>query len=44
VGEVESDPAALLGPSDYDVLMVWPVSKQADSPRNNGAKLLDATG
>jgi putative SOS response-associated peptidase YedK len=44
LGEVEGDPTALLGPADDDVLKVWPVSKQVNSPRNNGAELLEAVG
>ena len=27
-----------------DVLKVWPVSRQVNSPRNNGAELLEAIG
>jgi putative SOS response-associated peptidase YedK len=42
LGEVEGDPATLLRPAGEDVLKVWPVSKQVNSPRNNGAELLDA--
>ena len=44
LGEVEVDPATLLRPADDDVLKVWPVSKQVNSPRNNGAELLEAVG
>jgi putative SOS response-associated peptidase YedK len=36
LGEVERDPATLLRPAGKDVLKVWPVSKQANSPRNYG--------
>ena len=42
LGEVEDDPAAVLKPAGDDVLKVWPVSKQVDSPKNNGAELLKA--
>ena len=42
LGEVEVDPARLLKPTGDDVLKVWPVSKQVNSPRNNGAELLEA--
>ena len=42
LGEVEGDPAALLRPAGDDLLRVWPVSKQVNSPRNNGAELLEA--
>ena len=44
LGEVENDPATLLRPAGEDVLKVWPVSKQVNSPRNNGAELLERTG
>ena len=44
LGEVEGDPAALLRPTSEDVLKVWPVGKQVNSPRNNGAELLEAIG
>ena len=44
LGEVEGDPATLLRPADDDVLKVWPVSRQVNSPRNNGAELLERTG
>jgi putative SOS response-associated peptidase YedK len=36
LGEVEGDPAMLVRPAGEDVLKVWPVSKQANSPRNYG--------
>ena len=42
LGEAEGDLAGLLKPAGDDVLKVWPVSKQVNSPRNNGAKLLEA--
>ena len=42
LGEVEGDPAALMRPAGEDVLKVWPVSKQVNSPKNNGAELLEA--
>ena len=41
VGEVGVDPATLLRPAGDDLLKVWPVSKQVNSPRNNGAELLE---
>ncbi len=41
LGEVEGDPAALLRPTGMDVLKVRPV-KQVNTPRNNGAELLEA--
>jgi putative SOS response-associated peptidase YedK len=41
LGEVTGDPAGLLKPAGDDVLKVWPVSKQVNSPRNNGAELLE---
>ena len=41
LGEVEGDPATLLRPAGEDVLKFWPVSKQVNSPRNNGAELLE---
>jgi putative SOS response-associated peptidase YedK len=44
LGEVEGDPATLLRPADDHVLKVWPVSKQVNSPRNNGLELLERTG
>ena len=44
VGEVAGDPATLLRPAGDDVLEIWPVSKQVNSPRNNGAELLGAVG
>jgi hypothetical protein len=40
LGEVEGDPATLPRPTGKDVLRVSPVSKQVNSPRNNGAELL----
>jgi putative SOS response-associated peptidase YedK len=43
-GEFDGDPTALLRPAGEDVLKVWPVSKQVNSPRNNGAELLEAIG
>lgn len=44
LGEVEVDAATLLRPAGGDVLTVWPVSRQVNSPRNNGAELLEAIG
>jgi putative SOS response-associated peptidase YedK len=40
--EAEGDAETLLRPAGEDVLKVWPVSKQVNSPRNNGAELLEA--
>ena len=40
----ERDLAALLRPAGDEVLKVWPVSKQVNSPWNNGAELLEAIG
>jgi putative SOS response-associated peptidase YedK len=42
LGDVEDDPTALLKRAGADVLKVWPVSKQVNSPKNNGAELLEA--
>jgi putative SOS response-associated peptidase YedK len=42
LGEVEGNPVALMRPIGEDVLKVWPVGKQVNSPRNNGAELLEA--
>jgi putative SOS response-associated peptidase YedK len=44
MGEVDGAPANLLRPAADDVLKVWPVSKQVNSPENNGADLLEAVG
>jgi hypothetical protein len=44
LGEVEGDPATLLRPAGDDVLKIWPVSKQVNSLRNDGAELLEAAG
>jgi putative SOS response-associated peptidase YedK len=44
LGEVEGDPATLLRPAGDDLLKVWPVSRQVNSPGNNGAELLEAIG
>lgn len=41
LGEVEDDPAALLRPAGEDVLRVWPVSNRMNSPKNNGAELME---
>jgi putative SOS response-associated peptidase YedK len=38
------DPATRLRPAGDDVLNIWPVSKQVNLPRNNGAELLEAVG
>jgi hypothetical protein len=37
-------PPTLLRPAADDVLKVWPVSKQVNSPRNNNAELLERVG
>jgi putative SOS response-associated peptidase YedK len=44
LGEVEGDPATLLQPTADNILKVWPVSKQVNGPKNNGADLLEAVG
>lgn len=44
LGEVEGNYAALLKPSDDDLLKIWPVSRSVNSPRNNGAELLERLG
>ena len=44
LGEVEADRASLLRPAGDDVLKAWPVSKQVNSPKNNGAELLERVG
>ncbi len=41
LGEVESDPAALLEPPPDGTLRAWPVSRAVNSPRNNGPELLE---
>lgn len=41
LGEVEADPATLLGPPPDGTLRAWPVSRNVNSPRNNGAELLE---
>jgi putative SOS response-associated peptidase YedK len=41
LSEVEDDTAALLRPAGDDALKVWSVSEQVNSPRNNGAALLE---
>jgi putative SOS response-associated peptidase YedK len=43
-GEIEDDPAMLLRPGGDDVLRVWPVSKQVNTPRTNGPELLEPVG
>jgi putative SOS response-associated peptidase YedK len=42
LGETECDPAPLLRASAEDVLKVWPVGRQVNSVRNNGAELLES--
>jgi putative SOS response-associated peptidase YedK len=48
LGEVEGDPKALLRPAAEDALRVWPISREVNTPRNNGpdllAPLVDAYG
>jgi len=44
LGEGDDDPRTLLRPSGDDVLRVWPVSRRLNTPRNNGARLLEAVG
>jgi putative SOS response-associated peptidase YedK len=44
LGEVKADPRTLLRPSADDALRVWPISKQVNTPRNNGAELLKPIG
>jgi hypothetical protein len=39
LAEVKGDPAALMRPSGEDVLKVWPVSRQVNSPRSNGTEV-----
>jgi putative SOS response-associated peptidase YedK len=41
-GEADNDATTLLRPAADDVLRVWPVSRQLNSSRNNGAELLEA--
>jgi putative SOS response-associated peptidase YedK len=43
LGEVESDPAALLHPAAEGVLRLWPVGKRVGSVRNDGPDLLKPT-
>ena len=44
LGEVEVDAATLLRPADGDVLNVWPVSRQVNSPKSDEPELLEAIG
>jgi putative SOS response-associated peptidase YedK len=44
LGEVAGDRATLLRPAGEDVLKVWPVSRQVNSPRSDGAELLEKVG
>jgi len=37
LGEVAGDAASILRPAAEDVLKVWPVSRQVNSPKNDGA-------
>jgi putative SOS response-associated peptidase YedK len=41
LGEVPRDPAEILLKAEEGVLRVWPVSRQVNNVRNNGAALLD---
>jgi putative SOS response-associated peptidase YedK len=41
LGEVEADRATMLHPSAAGTLRVWPVSRNVNSPDNNGADLLE---
>jgi putative SOS response-associated peptidase YedK len=40
LGEVPGDPASLLHLLPTDRLPVWPVDRRVNSPKNNGAELL----
>jgi putative SOS response-associated peptidase YedK len=40
----EGDLASLLLPVAEDEVKVWPVSRQVNSPRDNGGELLEAAG
>jgi putative SOS response-associated peptidase YedK len=44
LGEAEGDPAKMLKPVGENVLMVWPVSTQVNSPKNNSPGLLRPVG
>jgi putative SOS response-associated peptidase YedK len=48
LGEADGDPKALLRPAAADVLRVWPISREVNTPRNNRpdllAPLVDADG
>ena len=41
LGEASGDPGALLHPPADEVLRCWPIDTKVNSPRNNGATLLD---
>ena len=41
LGEAEGDAAALMCPTDGDVIRTWRVSTRVNSVRNNGADLLE---
>jgi putative SOS response-associated peptidase YedK len=43
LGKVEGDLTALLKPAADNVLKAWPVRRR-NSPRNNGAELLERVG
>jgi putative SOS response-associated peptidase YedK len=40
LGEAPGDRASLLHPSPVGTLRVWPVDRRVNSPKNNGAELL----
>jgi putative SOS response-associated peptidase YedK len=44
LGKIEGDPVTLPRAGVDDVRKVWSVSKQVNSPKNNGADLLEAVG
>jgi putative SOS response-associated peptidase YedK len=41
LGEVDGDPALLLGPAPEEVLRLWPVDKKAGNVRNDGPELIE---
>ncbi len=41
LGAAEGDVLDLLHPAADDVLRTWPVSRQVNTPRNNGPELLE---
>lgn len=42
LGEITGDPAELMRPAENGSLMTWRISPAVNSPRNNGAELLEA--